>query len=163
MGPGFLNHYVSSVLRHHNSFTTVKNKSSVQGCQPHTTANIENWWGRDYKWRHNAQGTWRHLWKKCIKRCCGNCNIWANWFTSHQSQYCLLCNGIPEFVRECSMLTVKSWNNAKYSKKFYCRKVHSTRIGKLWRLSGRFQTLICRPGEIWRSGSTAGRYMWWQP
>ena len=101
--------------------------------------------------------------KKCIKRCCGNCNIWANWFTSHQSQYCLLCNGIPEFVRECSMLTVKSWNNAKYSKKFYCRKVHSTRIGKLWRLSGRFQTLICRPGEIWRSGSTAGRYMWWQP
>ena len=101
------------------------------------------------------------LTKNAQKRCCGNFNIWPNWFTSHQSQYCLYYNGIPEFVRKCSMLTVNSWNNAKYSKKFHCREVHSTRIGKLWRLSGRFQTLIWRPGEIWRSAT--GRYMWWQP
>ena len=99
--------------------------------------------------------------KNAEKRCCGNCNIWPNWFTSHQSQYCLYYNGIPEFVRKFSMLTVISWNNAKYSKKFHCREVHSTRIGKLWRLSGRFQTLIWRPGEIRRSrsGSATGRYM----
>ena len=33
--------------------------------------------------------------------------------------------------------------------KFHCQKVESTRNGKLhiWRLSGRFQTLIWRPGE----------------
>ena len=31
--------------------------------------------------------------------------------------------------------------------KLYCQKVDSTRNGKLWRLSGRFQTLIWRPGK----------------
>ena len=30
---------------------------------------------------------------------------------------------------------------------FFCHKVNSTRNGKLWRLSGRFQTLIWRPGK----------------
>ena len=33
--------------------------------------------------------------------------------------------------------------NAKYLK-FHCQRVKSTRNGKLWRLSGRFQTLIWR-------------------
>ena len=37
-------------------------------------------------------------------------------------------------------------NIAKYLK-FHCQKVESTRNGKLRRLSGRFQTLIWRPGE----------------
>ena len=31
--------------------------------------------------------------------------------------------------------------------KLYCQKVDSTRNGKLWWLSGRFQTLIWRPGK----------------
>ena len=31
--------------------------------------------------------------------------------------------------------------------KFHCQKVETTRNGKLRRLSGRFQTLIWRPGE----------------
>ena len=31
--------------------------------------------------------------------------------------------------------------------RFYCREVESTRNSKLWRLSGRFQTLIWRPGD----------------
>ena len=30
---------------------------------------------------------------------------------------------------------------------FFCHKVNSTRNGKLWRLSGRFQTLIWRLGK----------------
>ena len=37
-------------------------------------------------------------------------------------------------------------NIAQYLK-FHCQKVESTRNGKLRRLSGRFQTLIWRPGE----------------
>ena len=76
------------------------------------------------------------------KRCCWNCNIWPNWFTSHQSHYCLYYNGIPEFVRKRSMLNVVQYL------KFHCQKVESTRNGKLRRLSGRFQTLIWRPGEM---------------
>ena len=29
------------------------------------------------------QGRWRHSWEKNVrKRCCFNCNIWPNWFTS---------------------------------------------------------------------------------
>ena len=39
-----------------------------------------------------------------------------------------------------------SSNNTKYLK-FNCQKVESTRNGKLRRSSGRFQTLIWRPGE----------------
>ena len=31
--------------------------------------------------------------------------------------------------------------------RFYCREVESTRNSKLWRLSGRFQTLSWRPGD----------------
>ena len=27
----------------------------IQGCQPHTSSNIENWWERGDRWRHNAQ------------------------------------------------------------------------------------------------------------
>ena len=39
-----------------------------------------------------------------------------------------------------------SSNKAKYLK-FHCQKVETTRNGKLQQLSGRFQTLIWRPGE----------------
>ena len=39
------------------------------------------------------------------KRCCWHCSIWPDWFTSHQSHYCLYqkCH-IPEFTRKCSNL-----------------------------------------------------------
>ena len=56
--------------------------SSHQGCQPPTSSNIENWWGRDDRWHHNT----RHmtsLWKNVQKRCYWNFNIWPNWFTSY--------------------------------------------------------------------------------
>ena len=51
------------------------------------------------------------------------------------------------------MLTINSSNNAMYLK-LYCQKVDSTINGKLRRLSGRFQTLMWRPGEI--NGSKSG-------
>ena len=68
---------------------------------------------------------------------------------------------IPEFVRKCSMLTVEqlkqckvfetveqqnSSNNEKHLK-FHRQKIDFTRNGKLRQLSGRFQTLIWRPGD----------------
>ena len=89
------------------------------------------------------QGTWRHFLEKknTRKRCCFNFNIWANWFTSHPSHYCLYYNGLPEFVRKRSLLIENSSNNAKYLK-FHRQRVESTRNGKLRRLSGRFETLI---------------------
>ena len=55
-----------------------------------------------------VQGTWRYfLEKNARKRCCFNCNIWPNWFTFHQSHYCLSYNGIPECVWKRSLLTEK--------------------------------------------------------
>ena len=74
----------------------------TQGCQPPTS--IDGEWVIDDV---IMEATWRHFWgeKKARKRCCFNCNIWPNWFTSHQSHYCLYYNGIPEFVRKRSMLT----------------------------------------------------------
>ena len=55
------------------------------------------------------------------------------------------------------MLTVNSPNRAKYVK-FLCQKVESTRNGKLWQLSGRFQTLILRPGETGQNLESPGLY-----
>ena len=94
------------------------------------------------------QGTWRHFLegKKARKRCCFNCNIWPNWFTSHQSHYCLYYNGIPEFVRKCSILTEKKLKQCK----IFEISLSESQIYKKWqlrRLSGRFQTLIWRLGE----------------
>ena len=90
--------------------------------------------------------------KTAQKRFCWNCNIWPYWLTSHQPHYCLhvyYYNGIPEFVRKCLMLTVKRLKQSiSILKKFHCQKVDSTRNGKPWRLSGRFQTLTWRLGEM---------------
>ena len=71
----------------------------MQGCQPPTS--IDGEWVIDDV---IMEATWRHFLgeKKARKRCCFNCNIWPNWFTSHQSHYCLYYNGIPEFVRKRS-------------------------------------------------------------
>ena len=60
-----------------------------QGCQPSTSSNIENWWGLGDRWRHNAGHMTSFFGKNARKRCCFNCNIWPNWFTFHQSHYCL--------------------------------------------------------------------------
>ena len=47
------------------------------------------------------------------------------------------------------MLTVKRLKQSiSILKKFHCQKVDSTRNGKPWRLSGRFQTLTWRLGEM---------------
>ena len=48
-----------------------------------------------------------------------------------------------------------SSNNAKYLK-FNCQKVESTKNGKLRRSSGRFQTLIWRPGETLQTLESPG-------
>ena len=55
-----------------------------------------------------VQGTWRHFLEKNVrKRCCFNCNIWPNWFTFHQSHYCLYYNGILAFVWKRSFINRK--------------------------------------------------------
>ena len=41
---------------------------------------------------------------------------------------------------------------------FFCHKVNSTRNGKLWRLSGRFQTLIWRPGKTVQNLESPGLF-----
>ena len=38
--------------------------SPAQGCQPPTSSNIENWWGRG--WKITSWRSWCHLWKKCL-------------------------------------------------------------------------------------------------
>ena len=105
--------YTISERSHSNSSESSSpwEKRLKQGCQPPTSSNIENWWGRDDRWRHNA----RHITsfvkkKKRAKRCCWNCSIWPNWFTSHQSYYCLYYNGLQEFVRKIAQATQNIWN-----------------------------------------------------
>ena len=52
--------------------------------------------------------------KKCKKHVVGIVTFdLANWFTSHQSHYCLYYNGIPEFVRKRSMLPVRQLKQRK--------------------------------------------------
>ena len=133
-------------------FKNFKLRILAQGCQSPTFSNIEEGMIDDVI----MHGTLRHLWKKnARKRCCWNCNIWPNWFTYHQSHYCLYYNGIPEFVRKRSMLNV-----AQYLK-FHCQKVESTRNGKLRRLSGRFQTVpgsqIVGKTRKWGRGGKKGK------
>ena len=81
---------------------------------------IENWYGtkrRDNRWHLKARHMRSFVQKVLVdsdrhkfamaqnawKRCCWHCNIWRDWFTSHQPSY----NGILEFMRKCSMLTLK--------------------------------------------------------
>ena len=67
---------------------------------------------------------------------------------SDQIIACNYYNALAKFVRKCSMLTVLKITQTAMYLKFHCQKVESTRNGKLRRLSGRFQTLIWRPGEM---------------
>ena len=108
---------------------------------------------RDDKWCHNDYGTWHHLWKKLHKKDVVGIITFdlINWLTSHQPHYCLYY--LQWHTRVCEeMFDVNSkiaqTINAKYLKKFHSQKVDSTRNGKPWWLSTRFQTLTSRLGEM---------------
>ena len=90
--------------------------------------------------------------KTCEKDVVGIVTFVPDWFFSHQSHNCFYYNGIPEFLRRRSMLKVKLLKQSKILK-FHWQKVESTRNSKLRQLSGRFQTLIWRPGEAVQIGS----------
>ena len=123
----------------------------IQGCQPYTSSNIENWWERGDRWRHKAQHMMSFVEKKNVrKRCCWNCNIWPNWFTSHQSNYCLYYNGIPEFVRKRSMSTVKQLKKNVQYLKFHCW------IYKKWQTSAIIREISDSNLETARNGSKPG-------
>ena len=92
------------------------------------------------------QGTWRHFLEKKRAKKMFNCNIWPNWFTSHQFLLLLIlqwhtgvCEETFTVNRRIAQTTQNIWN--------FIVRVESTRNGKLRRLSGRFETLIWRPGE----------------
>ena len=80
---------------------------SVLGCQPPTSSNIENWQGRDNRWRHDARNMTSLAQKTCEKDVVGIVTFVPDWFTSHQSHNCFYYNGIPELLRKRSMLKVK--------------------------------------------------------
>ena len=83
------------------------NPALGQGCQPPTSSNIENWQGRDNRWRHNARNMASFVQKTCEKDVVGIVTFVPDWFTSHQSHNCLYYNGVREFLRKRSMLKVK--------------------------------------------------------
>ena len=66
------------------------------------------------------------------KRCSWHCNIWPDWFTSHQSHYYNYYSGILEFIGKRLMPTLKWMSESRV----YWRN------GKLKRLSRRFHTVI---------------------
>ena len=92
-----------------------------QGCKPPTSSNIENWLGRNGRWRNISHGTWGHLSKKYSW-------LWL---------ICLNYSGIPEFMRE-----LNSHVNGKITSNN--AKNWNFRVGES---SGKFSTLIWRPGE----------------
>ena len=55
---------------------------SVLGCQPPTSSNIENWQGRDNRWRHNARNMTSFVQKTCEKKVVGIVIFVPDWFTS---------------------------------------------------------------------------------
>ena len=76
----------------------------LRGCQPPPpSSNIENWQGRDNRWHHNA----RNMTSSVQKKHTNKMSFVLDWFTFHQSHYCLYYNGIPRFLRKRSMLNVK--------------------------------------------------------
>ena len=101
--------------------------------------------------------------KNVRKRCCWNCNIWPNWFTSHQSHYCLYYNGIPEFVRKRTMLTIKLLKQ----RKIFEISLSDTRIYKKWQTSAIIREISDSNLETGRNGSKSGVswIIWksWQP
>ena len=51
----------------------------IEGCQPPTSSDIENWQESDGRWCHNAQNMMSFVHKHMQKWCCWNCNIWPDW------------------------------------------------------------------------------------
>ena len=110
-----------------------------------STPNVFKYWALIGKgWRDMTSFVQK---KNVWKRCCWNCNIRPDRFTSNQSHYRSYYNGIPEFVMKrwiylnskiAQTTQINIWNFTIYMK---C---------KLRRLSGRFQTLIRETG---RNGS----------
>ena len=97
--------------------------------------------------------TLRHLCKKnARKRCCWNCNIWPNWFTSHQSYCCLYYNGLPEIVRKRSMSTVKQVKQ----RKIFEISLSESRIYKKWQISPIIREISDSNLETGRNGSKSG-------
>ena len=89
--------------------------------------------------------------KNCKKRFCWNCNILI--LLAYFPPTTLLLTCILQWhTRVCEeMFDVNSkiaQTKHQYLKKFHCQKVDSTRNGKPWRLSTRFQTLTWRLGEM---------------
>ena len=88
--------------------------------------------------------------KNCTKRYCWNCHIWPNWLSSHQPHYCLcylqwhtgVCEEMFDVNSKITQTMQSIWKN------FTVRKLSSTRNGKPWQLSARFQTLTWRLGEM---------------
>ena len=93
-------------MQHHHYHLAAKLSAGVLHVETCELKNHDDdvcWLGKDwrvgYRWRHNTRHMTSFFEKKnARKRCCWNCNIWPNWFTSHQSHCCLYYKGIPEFV-----------------------------------------------------------------
>ena len=75
--PNFLTHFWHAILlcavdlqllitKEAWPHTCYLNACQNQSCQPPTSSNIENWWGRDDS--HNAHVTWCHLRKKTSEK-----------------------------------------------------------------------------------------------
>ena len=119
------------------------------------------------RWHHNAGHMMSFFEKKknAQKRCCFNCNIWPeiNWFTSHQSHYCLYYNSIPEFVRKRLMLTEKYLKQ----REIFEISLSESRIYKKWQTSAIIREISDSNLEKGRNGLNSGvsRIIWesWQP
>ena len=85
--------------------------SVLQGCQPLTSSNIENWQGRDNRWCHNARNMTSFVQQNMQKRCCWNCNIFLYLIGLLPPPPITLLlkyyNGILCFLRKRSMIKVK--------------------------------------------------------
>ena len=105
---------------------------------------VFKYWDR---WRHNAQCmTSFFFFKKCEKDVVRivTFDLIGLLPTNHIILYITMAYGSLWGNGQCQQKN--SSKNAKYLK-FHCQKVEYTRNGKLRQLSGRFQTLIWRPGE----------------
>ena len=96
--------------------------------------------------------------KNARKRCCWNCNIWPNWFTSYQSQYWLNYNSIPEFVGKSLMFTVKYLKQHK----IFEISLSQSQIFKEWQTSTIIWEISDSNPEAGRNGSKSGvsRIIW---
>ena len=147
-------------MQHHHYHLAAKLSAGVLHVETCELKNHDDdvcWLGKDwrvgYRWRHNTRHMTSFFEKKnARKRCCWNCNIWPNWFTSHQSHCCLYYKGIPEFVGKRSMLTeilLKQHKIVQIS-------LSESRIYKKWQTSAFIQEISDSNLETGRNGSKSG-------